>query len=125
MRQTASGLALALTAIGLLSAQGARDDNKLLSTFQNPVGDLISVPFQNNVNFPIGEFSRVQDVLNIQPAIPFQLSEDWILASRWITPVVYQPDLGSSCVARGRDATLACETREIDSAASGGIRRTR
>ena len=120
MRQIASSFGLALTAIGLLSAQGAPDDNKLLTTFQNPVGDLINVPFQNNVNFPIGEFSRVQNVLNIQPGIPFRLSEDWILASRWITPVVYQPDLGSSCVARARDATLACETREINSAANRG-----
>jgi hypothetical protein len=96
----------AFTAIGWLSAQGASDDNKVLTTFQNPVGDLISVPFQNNVNFPIGRFSRVQDVLNIQPVIPFHLSEDWTLISRWITPVVYQPDLGSPCVARARDADL-------------------
>jgi hypothetical protein len=112
--------ALALACAGGLDAQGAPDDNKLLTTFQNPVGDLISVPFQNNVNFPIGEFSRVQDVLNIQPVIPFHLSEDWILISRSITPVVYQPDLGSGCVARGRDATLACETSEIYCAANGG-----
>ena len=120
MKIARNGCAFALTTIGLLSAQETPDDNKVLTTFQNPVGDLISVPFQNNVNFPIGRFSRVQDVLNIQPVIPFHLSEDWILISRWITPVVYQPDLGSACVARGRDATLACETREIDSVANGG-----
>ena len=47
------------------SSQGAPDDDKVLTTFQNPVGNLISVPFQNNVNFPIGQLSRVQDVLNI------------------------------------------------------------
>ena len=37
-------------------------NDKLLNTFQNPVGNLISVPFQNNINFPIGEFSRIEDV---------------------------------------------------------------
>jgi hypothetical protein len=120
MSLTMRGCAVALTAVRLLSAQTAPDDAKVLTTFQNPIGDLISVPFQNNVNFPIGEFSRVQDVLNIQPVVPIHLSKDWILISRWITPVVYQPDLGSACVARGRDATLVCETREIDSAANGG-----
>jgi hypothetical protein len=38
--------------------------------------NLISVPFQNNVNFPIGQYSRVQDVLNVQPVIPISLNED-------------------------------------------------
>jgi hypothetical protein len=84
--------ALALAGADLLIAQ-ASDSDKLLTTFQNPVGDLISVPFQNNINFPIGRFSRVQDVLNIQPVIPITLNEDWLLISRWITPVVYQPNI--------------------------------
>jgi hypothetical protein len=47
---------LAFTVAGLLSAQGGTDDGKLLTSFQNPVANLISVPFQNNVNFPIGQF---------------------------------------------------------------------
>jgi hypothetical protein len=51
----------------------------VLTTSQNPVGDLISVPFQNNVNFPIGQFSRIQDVLNIQPVVPIHVSEDWLV----------------------------------------------
>jgi hypothetical protein len=116
----ASSCALALTVIGFLSAQGAPDDNKVLTTFQNPVGDLISVPFQNNVNFPIGEFSRIQNVLNIQPVVPIHLSEKWLLISRWIMPVVYQPDLGSACRTSGELANEICEVREHDSAREGG-----
>ena len=38
---------------------------------QNPVANLISVPIQNNSNFNIGPYNRTQDVLNIQPVIPF------------------------------------------------------
>ena len=76
-----SRYALALTAIGLLSAQGAPDDNKVLTTFQNPVGDLISVPFRNNINFPIGEFSQIQDVLKIQPVVPIHVNGDWLVIS--------------------------------------------
>src|SRR5579862_3044661 len=119
MRQIRYLCALALAGVGLMVAQGAPDDDKVLTTFQNPVGNLISVPFQNNVNFPIGEYSRVQDVLNIQPVIPFHVSDDWLIISRWITPVVYQPDLGSACVPSGPASTELCEIRERNSAANG------
>ena len=92
----------------------------MLTTSQNPVGDLISVPFQNNVNFPIAQFSRIQNVLNIQPVVPIHVSEDWLVISRWITPVVYQPNLGSGCRTSGHAATVICESRERDSAPEGG-----
>ena len=62
MRLVLNSCVLACAATGSLAAQGAPDGNKVLTTFQNPVGDLISVPFQNNTNFPIGSYSRVQDV---------------------------------------------------------------
>ena len=113
-------IALALAAASLLPAQGTSDDSKVLTTFQNPVGDLISVPFQNNANFPIGRFSRVQDVLNIQPVVPIHLNDDWLLISRWITPVVYQPDLGSACQPDGAAGSVLCQLRETNSARDGG-----
>ncbi len=93
MRQVVYICVLTLAGAGLLAAQAAPDDGNLLTTFQNPIGNLISVPFQNNVNFPIGQYSRVQDVLNIQPVIPMSLNQDWLLISRWITPIVYQPNI--------------------------------
>jgi len=34
----------------------------------------------------------VQNILNIQPVVPVTLSENWNLITRWIVPVVYQPD---------------------------------
>lgn len=58
---------------------------------QNPVASLISVPIQENFNFNIGPSDRTQNVLNIQPVVPFSLSKDWNLIVRWITPIVYQP----------------------------------
>ena len=112
--------ALALAAGGLLPAQGAPDDNHVLTSFQNPVGDLISVPFQNNVNFPIGEFSRIQNVLNIQPVVPIHVSKDWLVISRWITPVIYQPTLGSGCETSSPAESLICATRERNSRSTGG-----
>jgi hypothetical protein len=58
---------------------------------QNPVASLISVPIQDNFNFNIGPSDRTQNVLNIQPVVPFSLSKNWNLIVRWITPIVYQP----------------------------------
>jgi hypothetical protein len=58
---------------------------------QNPVASLISVPIQENFNFNIGPSDRTQNVLNIQPVVPFSVSKDWNLIVRWITPIVYQP----------------------------------
>jgi hypothetical protein len=71
----------------------AQDDTELAKKTQNPVADLISVPFQNNINFGVGPEDDVQYILNIQPVIPFKLTEDWNLISRTIVPLIYQPEL--------------------------------
>jgi hypothetical protein len=72
---------------------GAQDATDLAKKTQNPVADLISVPFQNNINFGVGPNDDVQYILNIQPVIPFRLTEDWNLISRTIAPLIYQPEL--------------------------------
>ena len=43
---------------------------ELAKELQNPVADLISLPFQNNTNFNYGPLKGTQDILNIQPVIP-------------------------------------------------------
>ena len=59
---------------------------------QNPIADLVSVPFQSNTNFNAGPFNRTQEVLNIQPVVPMHVSADWNMISRTIVPVVSQPN---------------------------------
>jgi hypothetical protein len=72
--------------------QGATDDtDNLVKQTQNPVASLISVPFQNNLNYPIGPFTRYQDVLNIQPVIPVGIGK-WNLITRAILPVINRQD---------------------------------
>jgi len=87
-----AGLAgvLSLAALGVSSVQ-AQNSGDLAQQAQNPIANLISVPFQNNTNFNVGPFDNDQNILNIQPVIPFKLNEDWNLVTRWILPVVYQP----------------------------------
>src|ERR1035438_6518143 len=97
----ACGLALTTTA---LFAQDAATDDKaaaaeLAKKLSNPVASLISVPIQNNWDFGIGSANAMRYTANIQPVIPFSLSEDWNLITRTIVPVIY----AQSPVAGGTD----------------------
>ena len=73
--------------------EGENETAELARAVQNPVADLISVPLQNNTNFNFGPRERTQNVLNIQPVIPVDLNEDWLMITRTIVPVVSQPSL--------------------------------
>lgn len=54
----------------------------------NPVASLISVPLQHNIDYGIGQDETYRFTLNIQPVVPFTLSERWNLITRTIIPVV-------------------------------------
>ena len=71
--------------------QGEDEIAELQRAVQNPVADLISLPFQYNTNFETGPLGKTQNVLNIQPVIPFNLNEDWNLITRTIIPLIDQP----------------------------------
>jgi hypothetical protein len=79
------GAALALSAHAEMSAE------ELAKLAQNPVANLISVPFQNNTNFNVGPLNGTQNILNIQPVIPIELNKDWNLITRSILPLIWQP----------------------------------
>ena len=63
----------------------------LAEKLQNPIADLISVPFQSNTNFNVGPNKGTQEILNIQPVIPIHLTEDWNVITRTILPLVWNP----------------------------------
>jgi len=62
---------------------------ELAKKIQNPVANLVSVPFQNNWDFGIGTEDAMQYTLNVQPVIPFSITEEYNLITRTIMPVVY------------------------------------
>jgi opacity protein-like surface antigen len=73
-------------------ADGSREPSEdLQKASQNPIADLVSVPFQSNTNFNTGPFNRTQEVFNIQPVVPMHLNDDWNLISRTIIPLISQP----------------------------------
>jgi hypothetical protein len=78
-----------LLSTGVWAADESEED--LAKKVQNPVADLISVPFQNNFNFNVGPEDDLQYVLNIQPVVPIHLSKDWNLITRTILPIISQP----------------------------------
>lgn len=69
----------------------AQDKDDLAKKSQNPISNMISVPFQNNTSFNIGPFNRTQNVLNIQPVWPVSLSPSLNVITRTIIPVISQP----------------------------------
>jgi len=63
----------------------------LAEKLQNPIGNLISVPLQNNSFLNTGPNKGVQNVLNIQPVIPIHLNPEWNVITRTILPLVWSP----------------------------------
>jgi hypothetical protein len=71
---------------------GQDQSTDLAKKSQNPVSDLISVPFQNNFNFGVGPEDKLQYVLNIQPVVPQRISDRWNWIHRTIIPLIDQPE---------------------------------
>jgi hypothetical protein len=75
----------------LVHAQEDRQES-LSQQAANPLADLISLPFQNNLNMNYGEFNRNTNILNIQPVVPLASGR---IITRTIFPIVSIPDYGS------------------------------
>ena len=75
----------------LMYAQEDVEEN-LSQMAANPLADLMSFPFQNNLNMNYGQFNRNTNILNIQPVIPFANGR---IITRTIFPIVNIPDYGS------------------------------
>jgi hypothetical protein len=86
-----------LLVLGVLAvfcrATSAEEAPEIAKQAQNPIASLISIPFQNNATFGVGENSHVQDSLLIEPVIPFKLTSAWNLITRTIIPFIDQPSL--------------------------------
>ena len=87
-------IACALLGVGMLApAHAEMSAEELAKLAQNPVGNLISVPFQNNTNLNFGPERQTQNILNIQPVIPISVNDDWNIITRTIVPVISMPAL--------------------------------
>ena len=87
----AAALALMLPVVAATPAQAALSAEELAKLAQNPVGNLISVPFQNNTNMNVGPLRGTQNILNIQPVVPISVDPQWNIITRTIIPVISNP----------------------------------
>lgn len=71
--------------------QDSRED--LAKSAQNPLANMVSIPLQLNTNFSTGPNGKTQNVMNIQPVVPFRVNSEWNLITRTILPLVWQPEL--------------------------------
>ena len=78
--------------LGVLSATAQQSQEELSAAAANPLANLMSFPFQNNLNMNYGEYNRNTNILNIQPVIPLAGGK---LITRTIFPIVRIPDFGN------------------------------
>ncbi|WP_066630547.1 transporter [Labilibacter marinus] len=90
MKKLLTTALLVVFILGMLNAQQSKEE--LSAAAANPLADLMSFPFQNNLNMNYGEHNRNVNVLNIQPVIPLFNGK---FITRTIMPIVRIPDFGN------------------------------
>ena len=86
-----ASVVLGAALVAMAPARAEMSAEELAKLAQNPVGNLISVPFQNNTNFNVGPLEGTQNILNIQPVYPIEVNPDWNIITRTIMPLIWQP----------------------------------
>ena len=100
-RQGAAFGALLVATVFVLPAGAEMSAEELAKLAQNPVGNMVSVPFQYNANLNYGPNKDTQSILNIQPVYPISVNSDWNIITRTILPVIWQPSLTGDSTTSG------------------------
>jgi hypothetical protein len=75
--------------LALAPAWATAKDQELAKESQNPIGNLISVPFENNFDFGVGPEDALVYVMNLKPVYPVNIGKVNLI-NRFILPVIYQ-----------------------------------
>lgn len=77
------------------TALAQEEPSDIENAAQNPVAAMISLPFQDNIDFGVGPDNRIKNTLNIQPVVPFSVGTKFNIIWRTIIPVISQPTTNS------------------------------
>jgi hypothetical protein len=69
----------------------AQDTQSLAREAKNPFADLINLQFFYDATLRAGPANETQQVLTLQPLIPFNLNSRWTIVTRTILPLIEQP----------------------------------
>ncbi len=83
-------LFLALVSISIFQVQAQDDAAELAKKLANPIASLISLPFQINTDYGIGNFNGTRNTVNIQPVIPISVGKNLNMITRVVLPVITQ-----------------------------------
>ncbi|MFM8683064.1 MAG: transporter, partial [Chthoniobacterales bacterium] len=79
----------AVLLLGAPSRAAEQGSNAALAEkLQNPIADLVSVQFQNNFNFGVGENNGTLYLMNFQPVIPLNITKEWNYIVRPVLPFI-------------------------------------
>lgn len=65
-------------------------EKEISKQIANPVSNLIGLPIKNSIDFGIGKMNGTRNTTNIQPILPFKVSEKLYLVTRIVLPLVTQ-----------------------------------
>jgi hypothetical protein len=79
---------------GIFASVANAQDSDVQKQLSNPIASLTVVPLQSNFDFNIGPaHDGFRATTNIQPVVPFKLTDQWSLVVRTIVPVITQTNV--------------------------------